>query len=96
LAFSLAPANTYGNAPRTITDVRTPIQYNWDLAIIKSVKVTNRVNGQLKIEMLNLFNRVLTRGLQGNSTYAPGNNFGQDTIQAGFMRIAQIMFRVQF
>jgi hypothetical protein len=50
----------------------------------------------VKIEMLNMFNRVLTRGLQGASTYAPGNNFGQDTIQAGFMRVAQIRFRIQF
>ena len=36
------------------------------------------------------------RALQGDATYAPGNNFGQDNIQAGFMRIVQIMFRVQF
>jgi hypothetical protein len=95
-AFSLAAANTFGNAPRTITAVRTPIQFNTDISFIKSVRVSGRTTGQLKIEMLNLFNRVITRGLQGAATYAPGNNFGQDTIQAGFMRIAQIMFRLQF
>jgi len=95
-AFSLAPANTFGNAPRTITALRTPVQFNTDLSVIKNVRLTDRVSGQLKLEMLNLFNRVITRGLQGAATYAPGNNFGQDTIQAGFMRIAQIMFRVQF
>ena len=95
-AFSLAAANTFGNAPRTITALRTPIQNNTDVSFIKNIRLSDRVNSQLKIEVLNMFNRVITRGLQGAATYAPGNNFGQDNIQAGFMRIIQIMFRVQF
>jgi hypothetical protein len=94
-AFTLAAANTFGNAPRTLPGVRTPIQANTDVSFIKNVRLTGRTTGQLKVEMLNIFNRVITRGLQGASTFG-NSNFGQDTIQAGFMRIAQIMFRIQF
>ncbi len=65
------------------------------MSFIKNIRLSDRVNSQLKIELLNMFNRVITRGLQGAATYAPGNNFGQDNIQAGFMRIVQIMFSVQ-
>jgi hypothetical protein len=51
----------------------------------------------VKVEMLNLFNRVQTRALQGRNTYAVGSTtFGQTSQQAGFMRITQIMVRFSF
>ena len=94
-AFTLAAAGTFGNSPRTITDVRTPPQYNVDASFIKNFRVSGSKAGQLKIEVLNMFNRPNTRTLQGANTF--GNaNFGQTTIQAGFMRIMQIMARFSF
>jgi hypothetical protein len=95
LAFTLAPAGTFGNSPRAITDVRTPPQYNVDASFIKNFRLSGSKVGQLKIEVLNMFDRPNTRTLQGANTF--GNaNFGQTTIQAGFMRIVQLMVRFSF
>jgi hypothetical protein len=93
-AFAVAPPFTYGNAPRTITDVRTPPQYNVDGVFIKNLRFGTKV-AQVKIEMLNLFNRVNVRALQGRNTVGT-SSFGQTVAQAGFMRITQVMFRYSF
>jgi len=94
-AFTAAPAFTYGNAPRTIIDVRSPGQANVDAAFIKNFRLGGSKSAQLKIETLNLFDRPNVRALQGRNTV--GNaNFGRIGIQAGFMRITQIMFRFNF
>ena len=93
-AFTTAAAFTYGNAPRTITDLRTPSTYNVDASFIKNVRFGSKT-AQLKIETLNLLNRVQTRALQGRNTVGT-SNFGQTNTQAGFMRIIQIMARFSF
>ena len=36
-AFTAAPAGTFGNAPRLITDVRTPMINNTDLSVAKNI-----------------------------------------------------------
>jgi len=96
-AFSLAPAFTYGNAPRTITDVRTARQANVDVSFGKNFRLGGTRVALVKVEMLNLFNRVQTRALQGRNTFAVGSTtFGQTSQQAGFMRITQIMVRFSF
>src|SRR5262249_7314455 len=95
-AFSQAAANTFGNAPRTITDVRTPRQANVDASFGKSFRFGTK-SAQLKVETLNLFNRVNVRSLNGRNTFAAGSaTFGGTATQAGFMRIMQIMLRVSF
>jgi hypothetical protein len=93
-AFSLATGNTFGNAPRTITDARGATQYNTDAVFIKSFRFGTK-SAQLKIEMLNLFNRVNVRTLQSANNFS-SSSFGQTTIQGGFMRITQVMFRYNF
>jgi trimeric autotransporter adhesin len=93
-AFSVAPASTFGNAPRTLPDARTPAQYNTDAVFIKDFRFGSKVV-QLKIEELNLFNRVNVRALRGSGVFG-NSNFGQTNIQAGFMRITQIMLRFSF
>ena len=50
---------------------------------------------QVKIEELNLFNRVNVRALRGSGVFG-NSNFGQTNVQAGFMRITQIMLRFSF
>jgi hypothetical protein len=75
--------------------VRTPGQYNVDASFIKNFRFTGSKSAQLKIEVLNLTNRVNVRTLRLANTL--GNaNFGQTTGQAGFMRITQLMFRFNF
>ena len=94
-AFSLAPAGTFGNAPRAITDVRGPGWYVVDTSFIKTIRFGSRKDAQFKLEALNLLNRPNVRTLQGANTF--GNaNFGQTTIQVGFSRILQLMFRLNF
>jgi hypothetical protein len=94
-AFSLAAASTYGNMPRTITDVRSATQRNVDASFIKDFRLGGAKSAQLKIETLNLFNRVNVRTLQGANN-VNNSNFGQTNTQAGFMRITQIMVRFSF
>jgi trimeric autotransporter adhesin len=94
-AFSAAPAFTFGNAPRAITSARTAPQYNTDAVFIKNFRLGGTQVAQLKVEELNLFSRVNVRTLRGASTFG-NSNFGQTTIQAGFMRITQIMLRFSF
>jgi hypothetical protein len=94
-AFSAAPAFTFGNAPRSITDQRTTGQSNVDAVFIKNFRFAGTKTGQIKLEMLNLFNTVQVRSLRGTNIF--GNaNFGRTNLQAGFMRITQIMFRFNF
>ena len=50
---------------------------------------------QIKFEVLNMLNRPITRALQGANTVG-SSNFGQTAIQAGFMRITQVMVRFSF
>jgi hypothetical protein len=94
-AFAAPAPFTYGNAPRVISSVRSPAQANVDAVFIKDFRMGGSLRLQLKIEELNLFNRVNVRALQGANTVG-NSNFGQTTIQAGFMRISQIMFRFSF
>jgi len=94
-AFAAAQNFTFGNAPRTITDVRTPGQYNVDVSFMKNVRLGGTKQAQFKLEVLNLMNRVNVRTLNGRNTYGT-SNFGQTAIQAGFMRIFQLMARFSF
>jgi hypothetical protein len=94
-AFSLAGAGVFGDAPRTITDVRTPTQNNVDVSFIKYIRLGGTKTAQFKMEIINLLNRPNVRTLQGANTF--GNaNFGRTVQQAGFMRLYQFMFRFNF
>jgi hypothetical protein len=95
-AFSLVTAGNFGNAPRTIVDLRSPTQFNTDVNFQKNFGLGGSKYAQIKLEVLNLFNRPTVRALQGNNTFAVGNSFGQTNIQSGFMRIMQFMFRFSF
>jgi len=92
-AVTAAPAGTFGNAPRLETDVRTPRIINTDLSVSKNIPVGGNKSAQIKLEMINLFNRVQTNTIGAT---AGSSTFGQITNQSGFMRITQIMFRFSF
>ena len=92
-AFTTAPANTFGNAPRTITDVRTPSQQNVDLSVSKNIRLGGTRFAQIRVEVVNLLNRVTTSGI---ATTAGNASFGQISSQSGFMRLTQFSFRYSF
>ena len=62
---------------------------------MKNVSFGGSKVAQIKFEVLNMLNRPIVRALQGANTVG-SSNFGQTTIQAGFMRITQVMVRFSF
>ena len=62
---------------------------------MKNFRLGGSKPAQVKLEVLNLFNRPTVRALQGSNTYGRAT-FGQTTLQSGFMRIMQFMFRFSF
>ncbi|MDQ6699903.1 MAG: TonB-dependent receptor [Acidobacteriota bacterium] len=91
-AFSLAPAYTFGNVSRTIPN-RGPGTANWDLSMFKTVKITELVSAQFRIEALNAFN---TPQFRGPNTAFGNSNFGKITQQANFPRYLQLGARFYF
>ena len=91
-AFTAAPAYTLGNAPRTLSDLRTPGQRNVDL----SVQKMQRLGGQsisVRADVMNLFDNPLFTTLQsqfGTPT------FGQLTAVGGYARSVQFQVRFGF
>lgn len=89
-AFSAAPAFTFGNAPRTLPDLRTPGQKNTDLSIQKSHRFGGKTMS-VRADVLNLFDDPLFTGPV--TTYGT-SNFGQITAVGGFARSVQFQARV--
>jgi hypothetical protein len=92
-AYTLAPAFTLGNAPRTDPNLRTPHRNNVDLSLAKDLHLKGSLRAQVKIEVTNLTNTVKVRGPEQRIGQA---TFGDILVQAGFMRITQAMFRLTF
>lgn len=92
-AWSLAPAFTFGNAPRTDTRVRTPARKNLDIVFVKAFRTGGSTRGELRVELLNATNTPKFREVANSFG---SRTFGQITRQAGFMRITQIGFRFVF
>ncbi|HEY1309104.1 MAG TPA: carboxypeptidase regulatory-like domain-containing protein [Vicinamibacterales bacterium] len=88
-AFTAAPAFTFGNAPRTFPDVRTPGQRNVDLSIQK-VHTFGTRSISVRADVMNLFDNPLFTTLQsqfGTPT------FGQLTAVGGYARSVQFQAR---
>jgi trimeric autotransporter adhesin len=85
-AFSLAPANTFGNAPRILPGVYSPWRNSTDVGINKDFRTGGSTRMTLRIEIINLFD---------NPWYAAlaSTNF---TTQGNYSRLAQVTFRMTF
>jgi hypothetical protein len=101
-AFSVAPAYSYGNAPRTLP-VYGPGYNDSDLSINKSFRFGERFKFQFRAEALNAFNTpefaapVTTLPVTASSqTLTPGTTFGQITSQINYARIIQLGGRLTF
>jgi len=93
-AFSAAPANQFGNAPRMLPGVLSPWRNNVDLSLSKQVKTGGGTSASARVEVLNLFDTVQwaapTSSAFGNAA------FGQIRNQANNMRMMQFTFRFGF
>jgi trimeric autotransporter adhesin len=89
-AFTAAPAYTFGDAPRTLPNLRTPGQRNVDLSVQKSQKVAGRTVA-VRADVLNLFDNPLFTTLE-SQLGTP--NFGRLTAVGGYARSVQFQVRV--
>jgi hypothetical protein len=89
-AFPLPAAGTLGNLGRNA--FQAPGFARVDLSLMKALPITERVNGELRLEAFNAFNRV---NLNAPATNLTSNNFGKTT-GAGSAREFQVSLRVRF
>ncbi len=89
-AFVAAPVFTFGNVGRYIP-MRGPGMANWDLSLFKTVPIKERVNVQVRCELLNAFNTPMFNG--PNATFGSGS-FGRITSQANSARQLQLALRI--
>jgi hypothetical protein len=92
-AFSTAPAYTFGNAPRTETDMRTPFKTQTDIAFQKTEPVGGSKEIMVRLEMINIFNNTQFNG--PDMTFG-SSSFGTVSATRGFPRLLQIMVRFAF
>ena len=92
-AFTAAPAYTFGNAPRTLPDLRTPGQRNVDLSIQKTQTFAKSKTIAVRADVLNLFDNPLFTTLV---TQYGTSAFGQLTAVGGYARSVQFQIRVGF
>ncbi len=70
--FSVAPAYTFGNAPRTLPNVRQPGLKTADLSLFKSFSIKDRATVTFRAEAFNAFNTTQfgpAASVVGNSTF---------------------------
>ena len=97
-AFTLAPAYTYGNSPRTVSCMG-PGYHNSDISMFKDFKTLERIKFQARVEALNAFN---TAELGTPNTTITGVGQGTNastgaiTSSLGFGRVIQIGGRITF
>ncbi len=92
-AWSLAPAFTFGNAPRTDTRVRTPFKTQTDIAVQKIEPIGGSKEVMVRFEVINLFNNTQ---FNGPDTAFGSSSFGTITATRGFPRLLQLTLRFAF
>jgi hypothetical protein len=73
-AFRRAPQFTFGTASRTVPDVLTPGNVNWDVLIEKRIAVNERVGLDFRTELYNALNQVV---FAGPNTTVTSADFGR-------------------
>jgi hypothetical protein len=92
-AWTLAPAFTFGNAPRTDTRMLTPFKTQTDVAFQKTEPLGGGRELMLRAEIINLFNNAQ---FNGPNTRFGSSGFGQMSSTRGFPRLLQLMLRFGF
>ena len=85
---------TFGNVGRTLPDVRSPGNTNFDVSLIKNTAVTERLNAQFRAEAFNVFNRPFF-GLPITNLNDP-SLFGKIRGTLGLPRVLQFAVRLTF
>ena len=94
-AFSVPADYTFGNLPRRVTEVRTDLMNNMQMALAKGFRPTEKTRVQFRAEMINAFNH--NRFGAPNTDFSPGAvNFGRVSSSLGPPRRIQLTLRVSF
>jgi hypothetical protein len=94
-AFSDPASFTFGNAPRTLGDLRQPAFYNEDFGIMKRTDINERVNIEFRAEAFNLFNRVVF-SLPSPENFDSPSAVGKIANQADVRREIQLALKINF
>jgi Carboxypeptidase regulatory-like domain len=90
--FSQPPPFTFGNTPRTLSDVRAPGSMTFDFSILKNSPLIGRARAQVRVEAFNVFNRA--------NFGAPGTTFGTSSFgvisSVADARVIQLGFKVLY
>jgi hypothetical protein len=94
-AFQSAASYTFGNTPRTLaySSLRNEALKNENLAVAKTIPITERINFQFKADAFNLFNRVQFGGMNTDIT---SSAFGQINGQSNTPRQLQFEGYIRF
>ncbi|MGC8551062.1 MAG: TonB-dependent receptor domain-containing protein [Acidobacteriaceae bacterium] len=92
-AFSQPAPFTFGNAPRVLSDVRTPAYHNIDFSIFKNFNLTRRLRAQFHAESYNILNQVVFGGPNSNFS---SPSFGTISYQANSPRQIQFALKLLF
>jgi hypothetical protein len=92
-AFATPAPFTFGNASRTMPDMRSQGIANFDFTVFKNTNITERFGIQFRAEVFNLFNRVRF-GYPGTVLGTP--QFGVVSSQFNDPRLVQLALRAQF
>jgi hypothetical protein len=92
-AFSTPAAFTFGNASRTMPDMRSHGIAEFNFTVFKNTLITERVGLQFRAEVFNLFNRVQF-GYPGTSLGT--TTFGVVSSQYNNPRLIQLALRLSF
>lgn len=91
-AFSQPAAYTFGNAPRTLSNVRGPGTHNVDLSIFKNINIVDRAKLEIRAEAFNLLNQVVF----GSPNTTLSGAFGSVTSQSNSPRQIQLALKATF
>jgi hypothetical protein len=92
-AWSQAPAFTFGNAPRTDPNVRTPPRNKIDVVFAKRIATGRHTEGEFRVELLNATGIPQYQAIP--ASFGIGT-FGQVRLLAGYMRVTALTFRFRF
>jgi hypothetical protein len=91
--FSQETLGGQGNSPRRF--LHSPGEENWNMALLKDVKLHESISLEIRAEFFNLFNHAQFYGPTVNGNYATGPSFGQISGDAG-PRVGQVAAKLTF
>ena len=86
-------ANNVRYWPHRLGNLRSQALNEWQVSFVKRVSVTERVRGQLNVEILNAFNQTIFSAPNNDPTNA---NFGKVTSQFNLPQSVQLAFKLLF